>query len=54
VKKIPPRNSLLDWKKWLEEELTPPYSDAVRCNPQLKWVLEAFLKLATLANQSSS
>lgn len=53
MKKITTNNNLLEWKKWLEEELTPPCSDAVYGNPQLKCVLEAFLKLVTLVSRKS-
>jgi hypothetical protein len=54
VKKTKTSNGLLEWKKWLHEELTPPYSDAVSLNPDLKRVLEAFLELATFVSQAHS
>jgi hypothetical protein len=54
VKNPKTSNGLLEWKKWLQEELTPPYSDAVSLNPDLKRVLEAFLELATFVSQAHS
>jgi hypothetical protein len=37
--------SLEVWKNWLEEELTPPYSNVVENNDEVKYVMEAFLEL---------
>ncbi len=44
-KTIKKQDNLLQWQTWLEQELSPPLSDAVRCDPELKRVLEAFLKV---------
>jgi hypothetical protein len=51
VKQPKTRSGLLEWKEWLQEELTPPYSDTVSSNPDLKRVLEAFLELVTFVSQ---
>jgi hypothetical protein len=54
VKQPKTSSGLLEWKEWLQEELTPPYSDAVSSDPDLKRVLEAFLELATFVIQAHS
>jgi hypothetical protein len=45
-------DNLLQWQTWLEGELTPPLSDVVRSNPELKRVLKAFLKLVIHVRQA--
>jgi hypothetical protein len=44
-------DNLLEWQEWLEEELAPPPSDVVGTKPELKRVLEAFLRLVIHVRQ---
>ena len=45
-------DNLLEWQKWLEGELASPPSDVIRSTPELKRVLEAFLRLVIHVRQS--
>jgi hypothetical protein len=39
--------TLAEWRTWLEEELTPPYSELVGSHGQVKYVLKSFLDLVS-------
>lgn len=41
--------SLEDWKKWIETELTPP----ITINDEMKYTLEAFLELITKVKEKN-
>jgi hypothetical protein len=38
--------SIYEWKNWIENELTPPFSDAT--TDEVKYVMEAFLELINI------
>jgi len=53
-KTIKKPDNLLQWQTWLEQELSSPLSDALRCNPELKRVLKAFLKVIVHVRRSKA
>src|SRR4029077_13534609 len=53
-KTIKKPDNLLHWQTWLEQELSPPLSDALRCDPELKRVLEAFLEVIVHVRRSQA
>lgn len=52
MKNIKIKGGTLDvWEKWLEEELTPPYSGLIENNSEVRYTMEAFLELVKKVNK---